>query len=62
LAYIGGAFQSTPLVASFSRRVHQSTASRIGPPRLGPAAGALLEALRMDGNRTELSGVPESEK
>jgi N-acetylglucosamine kinase-like BadF-type ATPase len=62
LAYIGGAFQSAPLLASFSSRVRDSIASRIGPPRLGPAAGALLEALRMDGNRAELSNVPESEK
>jgi N-acetylglucosamine kinase-like BadF-type ATPase len=62
LAYIGGAFQSAPLLANFSSRVHGSIASRIGPPRLGPAAGALLEALRMDGNRAELSDVPESEK
>lgn len=62
LAYIGGAFRSAPLVARFTRRVRDSIASTIGPPRLGPASGALLEALRMDGNRAELSGVPESQK
>jgi N-acetylglucosamine kinase-like BadF-type ATPase len=62
LAYIGGAFQSAPLVASFTSRARDSIASTIGPPRLRPAAGALLEALRMDGNCAELSGVPESEK
>jgi N-acetylglucosamine kinase-like BadF-type ATPase len=62
LAYIGGAFQSAPLLTSLTRRVRQSIASSIGPPRLGPAAGALFEALRMDGNHAELSGVPESER
>jgi N-acetylglucosamine kinase-like BadF-type ATPase len=62
LAYIGGAFRSAPLLASFKNHVRDSLASRIGPPRLGPAAGALLEALRMDGVRVELSTVPESEK
>jgi len=62
LAYIGGAFQSAPLLARFTSRVRDSIASIIGPPRLGPAAGALLEALRMDGNCAELSGLPESGK
>lgn len=62
LAYIGGAFQSAPLLASFTNRVRGSTASHIGPPRLSPAAGALLDALRLDGNQVELSGVAESEK
>jgi N-acetylglucosamine kinase-like BadF-type ATPase len=62
LAYIGGAFQSALLVKKFKSRVRDSIASSIGPPRLGPAAGALLEALRMDGNRAELSGLPDSEK
>jgi N-acetylglucosamine kinase-like BadF-type ATPase len=62
LAYIGGAFQSAPLVTRFTSRVRDSIASTIGPPRLGPVAGAVLEALRMDGNRAELSGLPDVEK
>jgi N-acetylglucosamine kinase-like BadF-type ATPase len=62
LAYIGGAFQSAPLLTGFTNRVCDSIASSIGPPRLSPAAGALLEALRMDANQAELSAVPESEK
>jgi N-acetylglucosamine kinase-like BadF-type ATPase len=62
LAYIGGAFQSAPLLASFTNRVCDSIASHIGPPRLSPAAGALLDALRLDGNQADLSGVAESEK
>ncbi len=62
LAYIGGAFRSAPLLASFTNRVCNSIASQIGPPRFSPAAGALLEALRLDGKKVELSGVTESEK
>lgn len=62
LAYIGGAFRSAPLLASFTNRVRDSIASHIGPPRLSPAAGALLDALRLDGNQVELSDVAESEK
>jgi len=62
LAYVGGAFQSAPLLVNFARRVCDAIASRVAPPRLNPAAGALLDALRMDGNEAEVSGVPESEK
>jgi N-acetylglucosamine kinase-like BadF-type ATPase len=62
VAYIGGVFQSAPLLTSFTDRVLESIASRVEPPRLSPAAGALLKALRMDGNLAELSAVPESEK
>jgi N-acetylglucosamine kinase-like BadF-type ATPase len=62
LAYIGGVFQSAPLLRSFINRVHDSIASTVRPPRLGPAAGALLEALRLDDNQAALSAVPESEK
>ncbi|MFL6351101.1 MAG: BadF/BadG/BcrA/BcrD ATPase family protein [Bryobacteraceae bacterium] len=62
LGYIGGTFQSAPLLASLRKRIRDSIASKIGPPRLSPAAGALLEALRMDGNQAQLSAVPESEK
>jgi N-acetylglucosamine kinase-like BadF-type ATPase len=59
LAYIGGAFRSAPLLTGFTKRVCDSIGSRIGPPRLSPAAGALLEALRIDGNQAELSAAPE---
>ncbi len=62
VAHIGGVFQSAPLLASFTTRVQNSFASRVEPPRFSPAAGALLEALRLDGNPAELSAVPESEK
>jgi N-acetylglucosamine kinase-like BadF-type ATPase len=62
VAYIGGVFQSAPLLGSFLARVRDSIAATVGPPQLSPAAGALLEALRLDANPAELSAVPESEK
>lgn len=62
VAHIGGVFQSALLLASFKVRVRDSIASKIEPPRFSPAAGALLQALRMDDNAAELSAVPESEK
>ncbi len=62
VAHIGGVFQSALLLESFAERARESIAASVGPPRLSPAAGAVLEALRMDGNHAELSAVPESEK
>ncbi len=62
VAHVGGVFQSAPLLESFRERIRESIAAEVGPPRLSPAAGALLEALRMDGIQAELSAVPESEK
>lgn len=62
VAYIGGVFQSGFLLARFRERIRESMGCEAVPPRFGPAAGAVLEALRLDGNLSELSGVPESEK
>jgi len=59
--YVGGFVASGPLPTCFTKRVPESVASTVGPPGRIPAAGALLEALRMDGNQGELSGVPEFE-
>jgi len=56
VAYIGGAFRSAPLLADFAELVRVHIGSQIAAPRLSPAAGALLEALRLDGNQNELSG------
>ncbi len=61
VAHIGGVFQSTPLVASFRDCVRASIDQEIRLPRFEPAAGAVLEALRLDGNGSDLSAVPESE-
>jgi N-acetylglucosamine kinase-like BadF-type ATPase len=59
---IGGVFRSERLRAEFAERIQQSTGCQSGPPRFGAAAGAVLEALRLDGNRSDLSDVPECEK
>lgn len=62
IAYIGGVFKSRRLLQEFIRSVRYRLASPPRPPRYGPAAGALIEALRLDDNFSALSGVPESEK
>lgn len=62
VAYIGGVFQSALLRAGFAGRILKSIGCRAVPPRLAPAAGALLEALHLDGNQSELSNVPEFQK
>ena len=62
VAYTGGVFRSALLRDGFTVEVLESTGCRAVPPRFGSAAGAILEALRLDGNRSELSAVPEFEK
>lgn len=59
VATIGGVFRSTRLRDEFGERVQELTGCAVIPPRFGPAAGALLEALRLDGNASELKDVPE---
>ncbi|MBV9302084.1 MAG: hypothetical protein JOY62_02230 [Acidobacteriaceae bacterium] len=49
VSYIGGVFQSALLLEAFMSSVHRSIACEPIPPRFDPAAGALLEAFRMDG-------------
>ncbi len=62
VANIGGVFRSALLRDEFVREVQERIGCPSGPPKLSPAAGALLEAMRLDGNTSGLSGVPESEK
>jgi N-acetylglucosamine kinase-like BadF-type ATPase len=62
VAYIGGVFRSIPLREHFVRQIQERIGCPCGPPLLSPAAGALLEAMRMDGNTSRLSDMPESEK
>jgi N-acetylglucosamine kinase-like BadF-type ATPase len=59
VACIGGVFRSSRLRDAFGERVRELTGCAVIPPRYGPAAGALLEALRLDGNTSELKSVPE---
>ena len=62
VAYIGGVFRSTFLRERFIWDIRERMGCPSGPPALSPAAGALLEAMRLDGNMNSLSDVPESEK
>jgi N-acetylglucosamine kinase-like BadF-type ATPase len=59
VAYVGGAFRSERFRNEFSRHVWTSIACKVIAPRFSPAAGALLEALRLDGNQSPLSGLAE---
>jgi N-acetylglucosamine kinase len=54
VAYIGGVFQSRTAVERFRGLVELEPGNRCGPPRLGPAQGALLEAYRAVGRNPEV--------
>jgi N-acetylglucosamine kinase len=49
VAYIGGVFQSRAVPEHFRMLVELEPGNRCGPPRHGPAEGALLEAYRAAG-------------
>jgi N-acetylglucosamine kinase-like BadF-type ATPase len=49
IAYIGGVFESSPLLENFRLLVELHDGVSCGPPRHGPAEGALLEAYRASG-------------
>ena len=54
VAYIGGVFESQRLRERFRTLVELEDGSRCGPPRYGPAEGALLAAWRAVGLNPEL--------
>jgi N-acetylglucosamine kinase-like BadF-type ATPase len=62
VAFIGGAFNSVKLLGRFRRLLERDSLAKVVLPKLGPAAGALLEAYRLAGIKVELSGLPEAEK
>jgi N-acetylglucosamine kinase-like BadF-type ATPase len=62
IAYIGGVFKSLLLLEEFVKTIRCRLACRAVPPRMNPAAGALLEALRADGNLSAVSDLREFEK
>ena len=62
VAQVGGVFRSAFLRLSFSRYIRDNLGCETSFPRLSPPAGALLEALRMDGNQSRLSGLPSETK
>jgi N-acetylglucosamine kinase len=55
VAYIGGVFQSRTVLERFRALVELEPGNRCGPPRHGPAEGALLEAYRAVGLNPELA-------
>jgi N-acetylglucosamine kinase-like BadF-type ATPase len=62
VSYTGGAFQSKPLRDGFSDSIARSIGCTVTPPRLSPAAGAVLDAMKLDGNESQLSSIPGSAK
>ncbi len=54
VAYSGGVFRSAIVRERFRRLVEADAGTRCGPPRHGPAAGALLEAYRAVGLNPEM--------
>lgn len=62
VAWIGGVFKSELLLTRYQMIVGLEDGNILGPPKYGPAAGALIEAYRNAGLTVELSNVPELEK
>jgi N-acetylglucosamine kinase-like BadF-type ATPase len=59
ISYIGGVFRSERVRSRFETLVRVQKGNEVGPPKYGPAAGALLEAFRIADVTAELRGVPE---
>jgi N-acetylglucosamine kinase-like BadF-type ATPase len=59
VALVGGVFKSERFRGEFRQCVWASIACNTITPRFSSAAGALLEALRLDGNQSLLSGLAE---
>lgn len=62
VAYIGGVFRSALLLERFRLLAELEPGVQVRPPQYGPAAGALIEALKAAGIQAPLTQVPESEK
>jgi N-acetylglucosamine kinase len=57
ISYAGGVFKSALVLERFRMIVELEDGTRVVPPRYGPAAGALIEAYRLGGIETSLSGI-----
>lgn len=62
VAPIGGVWQSEMLRERFRTLVEFSEGNRVGEPKLGPAAGALLEAYRLKSVHVDVMRWPEFTK
>ncbi len=58
VAYVGGVFASEMIAERLQRVVREETGCLAERPRFAPAAGAVMEALRLGGCMVLLSGVP----
>jgi N-acetylglucosamine kinase-like BadF-type ATPase len=54
---VGGVFKIHLLMQQLMQKIYSSLHCPLGNPRLSPSAGALLEALRQDGNSNHLSNL-----
>jgi N-acetylglucosamine kinase-like BadF-type ATPase len=54
---VGGVFKSDCLVYQLKQNINSKIGCPVKTPLFSPAAGALLEALRQDGNASPLSGL-----
>jgi N-acetylglucosamine kinase-like BadF-type ATPase len=62
IAYLGGVFKSHILLSEFLRSVQYRLGSRAQAPKYGPAAGALIEAMRLSGFQCLPDPIPSEEK
>jgi len=59
VSYAGGVFQCRPILDRFRLLVAMEEGNHVEDPQFGPAAGALLEAYRVDGVECNLKNAPE---
>ena len=57
---IGGVFQSKHVRDTFANELESRIGCPAVAPRFSPAVGAIIEALRLDGNTSQPTGFPES--
>jgi N-acetylglucosamine kinase-like BadF-type ATPase len=62
IAYIGGVFRSRVLLSEFQTSIRYRLGSHAQGPKFGPAAGALIEAMRLGGVETMPTSLPSEEK
>lgn len=58
VAYVGGAFRSTIMLRHYVTLLEAAGRNRVGPPKYGPAVGALIEAYQSVGINPKPIGLP----